>query len=131
MKGITLVADDDRLDFLPKHFGARAMLHFETKVYDTAQQLCSEYKGGYWNFYEGPKGSFFMAPSSGTYDCDSPHNGWRGKVDAVTFGMICSLYAMNSVCWRFVEDRHNESYYRMKHLAATLPNAEVILGAID
>jgi hypothetical protein len=43
-----LVAEAERLDFLPRHFG-RQMMTFETAVYAQMRLLSTEYSGGYWD----------------------------------------------------------------------------------
>ena len=46
-----LVAEGERLDFLPRHFG-RQMMIFETAVYAQTRLLSAEYVGGYWKMYD-------------------------------------------------------------------------------
>ena len=56
-----LVAQAERLDFLPRHFG-RQMMTFETAGYAQIRFLASEYSGGYWTFHDLSNGGCFMAP---------------------------------------------------------------------
>jgi hypothetical protein len=51
------------MDFLPKHFGARAMIKFEMSVYDWMGSLCPTYRGGFWNYVELSNGGAFMYPA--------------------------------------------------------------------
>jgi hypothetical protein len=48
----TRVSDDDRLGFLPRHFGAQMMI-VERALYAELRHLCAEYRGGWWNL--GPE----------------------------------------------------------------------------
>ena len=59
----SIVPAEQRMDFLPKHFGARAMMKFEMSVYDWMGNLCPSYRGGYWNYVELSNGGAFMYPA--------------------------------------------------------------------
>jgi len=53
-----LVTEDERLAFLPKHFGPRLMLRGEISIYGWLDRLAEEYRGGYWHYYEIPNGFY-------------------------------------------------------------------------
>jgi hypothetical protein len=44
----TQVSDDDRLGFLPLHFGAHMMI-VGRALYAELRHLCAEYQAGWWN----------------------------------------------------------------------------------
>ncbi|WP_231862028.1 antirestriction protein [Legionella hackeliae] len=56
-----LVSDQQRLSFLPKHFGTM-MIRAEQAIYNTLKVMCSSYEGGYWRFYELSNRGFYLAP---------------------------------------------------------------------
>jgi hypothetical protein len=58
----TLVPDDARLDFLPRHFGPRFMLRGEPAIYRWLNRLSADYQGGCWHYYDIP-GGFYLAPA--------------------------------------------------------------------
>ena len=49
---VTPIPEAQRVDFLPKLFGPRLMLTGENAVYSFMEALCSDYQGGFWQFYE-------------------------------------------------------------------------------
>ena len=51
------VGSDERMQMLPRHFG-RDMLTVEYAVYAFMRKLASEYRGGYWTFFELSNGGF-------------------------------------------------------------------------
>ena len=59
----SLVPGERRMDFLPQHFGERAMIKFEMSVYDWMGSLCPTYRGGFWNCVELSNGGAFLYPS--------------------------------------------------------------------
>ena len=58
----SLVAEAQRLDFLPAYFGPRLMMRGEALVYAWLRRLCERYNGAYWHYYTLSDGGFYMAP---------------------------------------------------------------------
>lgn len=58
----SLVAEAQRLDFLPAYFGPRLMMRGEALVYAWLRRLCERYSGAYWHYYTLSDGGFYMAP---------------------------------------------------------------------
>ena len=48
----SLVAEAQRLDFLPTYFGPRLMMRGEALVYAWLRRLCERYNGAYWHYYK-------------------------------------------------------------------------------
>ena len=46
----SLVAEAQRLDFLPAYFGPRLMMRGEALVYAWLRRLCERYSGAYWHY---------------------------------------------------------------------------------
>ena len=130
-KNITasLVSEEDRMDFLPRHCG-RHMLTFEDSIYAFARVLCPEYDGGYWNFWELDNGGFFMSPRG-----DEPlllrcsGNYYEGRMSPQAAGIVITLFALNSICEK--DELFIEAYYRLKDFACEHAEASEILAAID
>jgi len=58
--GIQIVADDDeRMAFLPQHFGP-SPLYFESQMYAIATKVIAGYRGGLWEFAYTRSGAPFM-----------------------------------------------------------------------
>jgi len=58
----TVVPEEARLEFLPRHFGTH-MLTVENYVYAQFATLCPTYTGGYWHFSDVSHGGCYLAPS--------------------------------------------------------------------
>jgi hypothetical protein len=126
-----LVPEHERLNFLPKHFGKKLMLHGEALVYGWMSRLASEYKGGLWNFYE-IEGGFYMAPTR--YErlrVMQPGNGFDHALSADAAGIVVTLYAINELCWSHPCEFFDGQYYALRDFAKTHVEAALIFGAID
>ena len=89
------------MDFLPKHFGARAMMKFEMSVYDWMGNLCPSYRGGYWDYVELSNGGAFMYPAGvDAFEFTVEGNGFHGTVSAEVAGIIATTFALNGMLWR-------------------------------
>lgn len=97
----TVVADENRLDFLPKLFGRGAYLLGEQQVYALANYYCEDYQGGYWRFNTLSCGSGFMCPDSDdTYQVCVSSNGYSGEMSAEAFGIFLTSTALNRMAWK-------------------------------
>lgn len=133
----SLVADDNRLNFLPKYFGGiELMVTGEMLVYQAADELCPDYKGGYWLFYELSNGGFYMAP-----DFDAPvrilvsGNYFDGEMSPDAAGVVISLFAINKLI-RTMHGKHDvdaliDRYHFLRAFASQHAEAGLILAAID
>lgn len=126
-----LVPDNQRLAFLPKHFGDRLMLRGEISVYGWLDRLSQDYRGGYWHYYEIPNG-FYMAPS----DYDKlrivwPMNWCDRSMSSDAAGIVATLYALCELCERFHNDELVEKYHALRDFVRDHPEAGAIYAAID
>ena len=97
----SIVPAEQRMDFLPKHSGARAMMKFEMSVYDWMGNLCPSHRGGYWNYVELSNGGAFMYPAGvDAFEFTVEGNGFHGTVSAEVAGIIATTFAMNGMLWR-------------------------------
>ena len=129
----SLVAEDERLAFLPKFFKSKIMLKAESLTYGWMREFCSLYKGGYWNFYTLSNGGFYMAPVMDSalimLRCDM--NGFKGRLSSHAAGIIVTLYMLNYL----VCDEENEylipAYYQLREFASQHAEKKLIYQAID
>ena len=126
-----LVPDNRRLDFLPRHFGERAMLKFENSVYDWMGNLCSAYNGGYWNYMELSNGGAFMVPAGvDQFEIKVDGNGFDRKVGAEVAGIIATAFALNGMLWRG-HDSLTEKYEQLLDFISEHPESATIRRALD
>lgn len=117
-----IVAEDDRLDFLPEKFQNQLLLlNFDNYVFQFAEKLCREYNGGYWEFVELPNGAFFSYPDfDGFKDCSCADNYAEGSLNGRLLGMICTLLALNHLTWAIYKtnvkaaDIAEELYFKLR-----------------
>jgi hypothetical protein len=126
----TRVAEDHRLDFLPRHFKGW-MLIFEGAVYARLRHLCAHYHGGYWEFFDLSNGGCYMAPACGEFHLQAP-NGYEGTVDADTTGVIVTLYALSHLSFQHpTKDVFAKHFHELRDFAMDHPQASAIFAAID
>lgn len=128
----TQVPDSARLDFLPRHFG-RLMMRIESKIYGRFQQLCPDYNGGYWEFFDISNGGCYLAPrSQEQYRIVQPNNHFSEVVSADAAGIIITLYAMSELAFDYQDnDIFAERFHQLRDFAATHRERALIFRAID
>ena len=127
----TLVPDHRRLEFLPLHFGMRAMTKFETSVYGWMESLCPHYHGGFWNFIELSNGGAFMAPSAADqFEIKVEGNGFDATVGPEVAGIIVSAFALNGMLWQGY-DSLAQKYEQLLAFIARHPESATIRRALD
>ena len=125
-----LVAQAERLDFLPRHFG-RQMMTFETAVYAQMRFLASEYSGGYWTFHDLSNGGCFMAPRGPSLRIVAP-NGFDETMDAESAGIVATLYALSALSFKYpAVDVFATRFHQLRDFALEHAKAGAILEAID
>lgn len=88
-----LVPEALRMDTVDGLFGMHFPLKLEPAIYQFAEHLASDYRGGYWHFYTLGNGGFYMAPDATELFHVSSENGWEGKLSADALGIAACLYA--------------------------------------
>jgi len=58
------LSDDQRIAYPAALFGAAFPFGVEPAIFTFAQELSSDYTGGYWEFYALSNGGFYMAPKT-------------------------------------------------------------------
>ncbi len=127
----TPVDDSQRLNTLPRYFG-RHMLVFEGAVYGFMRRFASEYRGGYWHFYELSNGGFYMAPDRGRYRLFVETNGYEGVLSADAAGITACLFACSHLSFRYpLEEVFADRFHQLRDFAMEHSEAAQIAAAID
>lgn len=130
----TLVPDEDRLAFLPRHFG-KHMLTVENALYAQFANLCPTYTGGYWHFYDLSNGGCYLAPSREQYRLVHDDNFFEATVSGDAAGIIVSLFTFSHISFRLENDplgqRIAHYFHLLRDFAADHPEASLIDRAID
>lgn len=130
----TLVPDQGRLAFLPRHFG-KDMLTVENVIYTQFAKLCPTYTGGYWHFYDLSNGGCYLAPSHVSYHLIHAGNFFDASVSGDAAGIIASLFTFSHLSFHFENDplgpRLANYFHRLRDFAANHPEAGLILRVID
>lgn len=128
----TLVADDDRMDFLPKHLGLSNLMVGQNLFPAYLEQLSDDYKGGYWEFYELSNGGWYMAPrGEQRYRTQWLGNYYEGEMSADAAGITASLYALCHLANSTQADPLIEAYHLLREYAIEHPEWVEIGQAID
>ena len=129
-----LVAEADRLKFLPLKFG-RAFMRAEALVYAWMRKLSPDYAGGFWDFFTLDNGGFYLAPDVQDklrVQCDG--NWFDGEMSADAAGIVASLFAVGQLVHELqgVErEKLCDAYYHLRAYASEHPESELIMRAID
>jgi len=127
-----LVADSDRLNFLPKFFGPRLMMQGESLVFSWMDNLSEDYCGGLWNFYTLSNGGFYMAPESEAPMRVSVNgNGFDGELSADAAGIVATLFALCQLANQTQDDKLIDLYYYLREYLDHHAEGSLIFRAID
>ena len=126
-----LIAEDVRLDALPRHFGLH-MLRLEDAVFDFMRQFATQYVGGYWDMLDLSNGGFYMRSGNEPVQLRVPSNGYEGVMSADAAGITVSLFAYSHLSFQFPEEtRFSRHFYQLRAYALEHPEASLIFAAID
>src|SRR5271156_2639494 len=94
----SLVADSERSNALPRHFGMASMLRVESAVYGAMRSFARSYGGGFWRYFNLSNGGFYMAPfGDEPYAISVEGNGYEGTLSADATGIVASLFGINRI----------------------------------
>jgi len=112
-----LIAEDARLDALPRHFGPH-MLRLEDTVFDFMRQFAAGYAGGFWDMLELSNGGFYMRTGSESVKFRVPSNGFEGVMSADAAGITVCLFAYSHLSFQFpAEARFGRHFYQLRAYA--------------
>lgn len=127
----TVVADDDRLNFLPRFLGPRLMIAGESLVYIWMRRLAASYQGGSWDFYDVSNGTGYMAPADGKPLRIAAPNMFEGEMSADAAGIVATLYALCDLAERSRNEAVIERYHQLADFARQHSEWALIRSAID
>jgi len=130
----SLVPEDRRLDFLPRHFGTHMML-VETQIYHQFANLAPQYRGGYWEFFDLSNGGCYLAPGQDFFRLIHPGGAFDATVSGDAAGIVASLYTFSHLAFHFEHnpfgDRLSHFFHLLRDYAAHHPEASLIFRIID
>jgi hypothetical protein len=125
-----VVAEKDRLKFLPRYFG-KLMMQVENSVYDWLTQLSQDYDGGLWDFVELTNGGCYMVPPDDTYAMESP-NGASIRLNRDAVGICTMLFALSHLSMKHSDSEPLANcYHAVREFALEHPDQHAILALID
>lgn len=132
----SLVAEAQRLDFLPTYFGPRLMMRGEALAYGWLRRLCEGYNGAYWHYYTLSDGGFYMAPNlAHRLEIEVDGNGFRGELSADAAGIVATLFTLGQLAAETAgtdaADALIDRYHSLAAFAGSHPEAAAIYRAID
>jgi hypothetical protein len=128
----TIVADAERLNFLPRHFGPM-MLTVERQIYSWLSTLSADYSGGYWNFYDLSNGGAYLAPAtSDRFRIAVRSNDFSGTLTADATGITVTLFALSHLAFQFPRiETLSTRFHQLRDFAAEHAERRLIFQAID
>jgi hypothetical protein len=137
---ITFKKVQGTVGFLADMFTSRFAVTGESMIFSIAEQICKEYRGGVWDFYEGSNGAKFLVPSfdpNEKFNVTIAGNWFQGELSATAFGIVVTLTAVNNLLWNVYEaddalgQKLQDHFYALRDLAFDHEESNLILGAID
>lgn len=110
------------------------MMVTEAAIFNIMGELCPDYSGAYWEFYELNNGGFFMAPKASpehkfNIQCDG--NGYDGFMSAEAAGITVTLFALSRLSFRYQEDTFVNHFHWLRDYVSNHPEGSEIFAAID
>ncbi|HDG1669645.1 TPA: antirestriction protein [Kluyvera ascorbata] len=131
----SVVPDDLRIGFWPKHFGSIPQwITLEPRIFAWMDRLCVNYHGGIWRFATLSNGGAFMAPESESDEKWTLFNSMNGNGAELTdeaAGIVACLMAYSHHACRTECDAMTEHYYRLRDFALSHPECTAIMHLID
>ncbi|MCA8355612.1 antirestriction protein [Burkholderia cepacia] len=129
--GSSVVPAEQRVQFLPKHFGTE-YLNVESMIFSWASRLSDDYIGEHWQFFELDNGGCYLAPDhSSRIRVSYPLNEYEGVMGADAFGIVVTLYTLCHIAEITGDDSFVDRYHLLKTYAKQHPEFREISAAID
>ncbi len=94
----SLVAEAQRLDFLPAYFGPRLMMRGEALGYAWLRRHCERYSRAYWPYNTLSDGRLYMATDlADRPEIDVAGHGFRGEGPPDAAGIVATLFALGQL----------------------------------
>lgn len=131
---MTLVPDEQRLDFWFNHFGAvKGWATFEVVIFTTMGQFCDEYHGGYWEYGSLNNGGAFIYPdiNMDTLTLFNMHNGNEATVSQEAAGIAVCLILYSIWSFQTESEVMCDRFYQLRDYAAQHLESNAIFHLID
>ncbi len=130
------IPESERMNALPHHFGMRLMMVAETAIFNTMHVLCSDYTGGFWEFFDLDNGGFYMAPRGPTEKkvrIEVDTNGYEGEMSLDAAGIVVCLMAFSHLSFQYdgQTEAFAEHFHWLRAFATDHTEAGAIFAAID
>ena len=125
----TLVAENERSNFLPKLFPATS-LSVEIITFASLDRLSIDYTGGYWEFYSLSNQGGYLAPSGDQFRIQSD-NGFSDTVSGDAAGIIATLYGLSTLSMKIQDNLLSDRFIQLREYSEFHPESSSILAAID
>ena len=127
------LSDEQRIAYPASLFGVAFPFRVEPTIFTFAQDLSSDYTGGYWELYALSNGGFYMAPQSCMRFTVRAEHGFEGSLSACALGITACLYAYSHLSFGNgdVAATCAEQYQLLREHALDHREARAILAAID
>lgn len=129
----TTLADEQRIDFWPRHFGqVRQWIFLEPQVFAWLDLWSIDYEGGIWDFHTlSNDGAFLTPPERENYVLFNEHNGNGAGLSTEATGIAVCLMSWSHHACRTGSQAMTEHYYRLRDYALSHPECNDILRMID
>ena len=131
---MTLVPNEQRLDFWLNHFGSvKGWTTFEVVIFTTMGQFCEEYYGGYWEYCTLSNGSAFIYPDLNQEELTlfNPHNGNEAIVSPEAAGIVVCLILYSIWSFQIESEVICDRFYQLRDYALQHSESAVIFHLID
>ncbi|MFL9021129.1 antirestriction protein [Proteus mirabilis] len=131
---MTLVPNEQRLDFWLNHFGSvKGWTTFEVVIFTTMGQFCEEYYGGYWEYCTLSNGSAFIYPDLNQEELTlfNPHNGNEAIVSPEVAGIVVCLILYSIWSFQTESEVMCDRFYQLRDYALQHSESAVIFHLID
>ena len=129
-----LLSDYRRIALPAELFGT---LNFPFKVeptiFNMANMLAADYRGGFWDMYQLSNGGWYMCPASGAPFTVTSPNGYGGEMSADALGIAACLFAFSQLSFGSdgLAERCAEQYHLLREFALDHAESKAILAACD
>ena len=131
----SVVPDELRVDFWPKHFGSNPQwITLEPRIFAWMDRLCTDYHGGIWNFSTLSNGGAFMSPESEDDEKWALFNSMNGNGAELTSeasGIVACLMTYSHHACRTECDAMTEHDYTPPASALQHTESHAIFRIID
>ncbi len=128
---VTEVPAGERFAFLLQRFDKHHTT-VELFVRSFAVELCPDFKGAQWRYFETATGTVYMVPSGyADLHVQIDANGFDQRVSAEVAGLIVSIYVLNRLQMVTRSREHMRMLVQLRNHVMTLPCAVTVFRAID